>query len=94
MGANHTVFRASSVKKKNNNKEARFVRGRLLPWPCNMWHLVPKRSRRRRSGHRQTFQVAAVPILSGRLPGALSTRSSDVSQMKNPAFMMEGGGGG
>lgn len=65
----------------------RFLRGKLLPWPCNMWHLVPRRSRRKRSGHRQTSQVAAAPIIFSRLPGALSTRSADAPERQNPGFI-------
>lgn len=52
-----------------------------------MWYMVPKR-RRKRSGHRQTLQVAPVPIIFSRLPGALSTRSLDVSERQNPGFFM------
>lgn len=53
-----------------------------------MWYLVPKR-RRKRSGHRQPFQVAPVPDIFSRLPGALSTRSLDVSERQNPGFFKE-----
>lgn len=80
----HIGFHASSFDTWNPG----CLRGKLLPWPCNMWYLVPKR-RRNRSGHRQTPQVARVPIIFSRLPAALSPRSLDVSERQNPGFFME-----
>lgn len=76
IACTHIGFHASSFDTLGN---PRYPRGKLLPWPCNMWHLVPKR-KRNRSGHRRTTQVAPVPIIFSRLPGALSTRSFDVSE--------------
>lgn len=88
MLANHMNSRRAGASSLHTWRP-RFVRGKLLPWPCNMWHLVPRRSSRKRSGHRQTSQVAAAPIIFSRLPGALSTRSADAPERQNPGFIAE-----
>lgn len=61
----------------------------LIPWPCNMWQLLPRRSRRKRGRHRLTVRVVTVPIIIfSRLPVAVpSTRSGDSSRLI-PCFIL------
>lgn len=61
---------------------------KLLPWPCNMWQLLPRRSSRKRGGHRLPARVVPVPIILCRLPAAASSaRFGDPSGQQIPGFI-------
>lgn len=59
-----------------------------------MWQLLPRRSRRRRGGHRLPLRVAPVHIFC-RIPAGAgpSTRSGDPSEQHIPGFIMRERGG-
>ena len=59
-----------------------------------MWQLLPRRSRRKRGGHRLPLRVAPVPIFC-RIPAGAgpSTRSGDPSEQHSPGFIMRERGG-
>lgn len=65
------------------------LRVQLIPWPCNMWQLLPRRSRRNRGRHRLTLRVVTVPIttFSRLLAAGPSTRSGDPGQLI-PGFIL------
>ncbi len=59
----------------------------LLPWPCNMWQLLARRSRKKRGGHRLPLWVVPVPIIF-LAEGPSTRRSGDPLGQHIPGFIM------